>query len=163
MDFKTNVEQTLAPYGLVAKSNTWYLVAGGKDHIRVLRVSKIIEAHILEETFEYPQDFNLPTFWKSWCEDFKKKRLIFSVTARVSPELIEHLPHIFDEHTKSILAQAGEPDERGHVILTLPFDSFEAARSRILSWGRAVEVLEPLSLRMSVNDFAQQIVNLYDQ
>ena len=162
-DFKTNVEQTLDPYGLVAKSNTWYLEAGGKDHIRVLRVSRIFEAQMLDDSFEYPQDFNLPAFWKSWCEDFKKKQCIFSVTARVSPELIESLPHIFDEHTKPILAQAGKPDERGRVILTLPFDSFEAARTRILSWGRAVEVLEPLSLRMSVIDFAQQIVNLYNQ
>jgi len=163
MDFKTNVEQTLAPYGLVAKSNTWYLVAGGKDHIRVVCVSKIIEAQMLDETFEYPQGFNLPAFWKNWCEDFKKKQSVFSVTARVSPELIESLPHLFGEHMKPILAQAGKPDERGRVILTLPFDSFEAARTRILSWGRAVEVLEPLSLRMSVADFAQQIVNLYNQ
>lgn len=160
-EFRANVEQTLNPYGLVAKSNTWYLVAGGKDHIRVLRVSKIIEAQMLDDTFEYPQDFNLPAFWKSWCEDFKKKRLIFSVTARVSPELIEYLPRIFGEHTDRILAQAGKPDERGRVILTLPFDSFEAARARILSLGGAIEVLEPPSLRMSVVDFARQITDLY--
>jgi predicted DNA-binding transcriptional regulator YafY len=159
-DFHTHVEQTLDPYGLVAKSNTWYLVAGGKDHTRVLRVSRIIEVQMLDETFEYPQEFNLPVFWKSWCEDFKKSRCVFSVTARISPELIQSLPYVFDEHADSILAQAGVPDDRGRVTLTLPFDSFEAARARILSWGRAVEVLEPLSLRMSVADFAQQIVNL---
>ena len=37
--FRTSVGQTLAPYGSVAKSNTWYLVAGQEDYIRVLRVS----------------------------------------------------------------------------------------------------------------------------
>jgi predicted DNA-binding transcriptional regulator YafY len=160
-EFRTDVEQIFEPFGLVAKSNTWYLVAGGMDYIRVIRISKIIEAQILDEIFEYPQDFNLPVFWKSWCEDFKKNRLIFTVTARVSPELIEYLPRIFGEHTNPILAQAGTPDERGRVILTLTFDSFEAARARILSLGNAVEVLEPLSLRMSVIDFAQQIADLY--
>jgi predicted DNA-binding transcriptional regulator YafY len=46
--------------------------------------------------------------------------------------------------------------------VTLPFESFEAARSRILGLGKAVEVMEPLSLRMSVIDFARQINNLYD-
>lgn len=83
------------------------------------------------------------------------------MTARVSPELIEHLPRIFGEHTDHILAQASQPDEQGCVILTLPFDGFESARSRILGLGRAVEVLEPLSLRISVIDFARQITNLY--
>lgn len=71
-EFRTRVEQTLEPYGLVAKSNTWYPVAGQKDLTRVLRVSRIIESRILEETFEYPRGFNLSAFWKSWCEDFKR-------------------------------------------------------------------------------------------
>jgi predicted DNA-binding transcriptional regulator YafY len=160
-DFKTNVEQTLAPFGLVAKSNTWYLVAGGADHIRVLRVSKILEAQMLEETFEYPEDFHLPTFWKNWCEDFKKKQFVFSATVKISPELMEQLPRFFGEHTASILTQAGAPDQSGRVTLTLPFDSFESARARLLSWGSAVEALEPLSLRMSVLDFAQQIIKIH--
>jgi predicted DNA-binding transcriptional regulator YafY len=160
-EFRADVEQTLAPYGLVAKSNTWYLVASGTDHLRVLRVSKVIQAQILEETFDYPEDFHLATFWKSWCEDFKKKQLVFSATVKASPELMEHLPRFFGEHSASILTQAGQPDERGRVTLTLPFESFESARDRILSWGGAVEVLEPLSLRMSVLDFAQQVTKLY--
>lgn len=160
-EFRTNVAQVLSPYGLVAKSNTWYLVAGHQDHIRVLRVSKIIEAQMLEESFEYPQEFNLPAFWKYWCEDFKKNRPVFMVIARVSAELIAHLPRIFGEHTEDILAQAGKADELGRILLTLPFESFESARTRILGLGQAIEVLEPLSLKMSVIDFAHQIENLY--
>ncbi len=161
-EFRTNVTQVLSPYGLVAKSNTWYLVAGQQAHIRVLRVSKIIEAHMLEEGFEYPQEFNLPSFWKCWCEDFKKNRPVFMVTARVSSELIAHLPRIFGEHTEDILAQAGKADELGRIVLTLPFESFESARTRILGLGQAIEVLGPLSLRMSVIDFAHQINKLYE-
>lgn len=161
-EFRTSVEQVLSPYGLVAKSNTWYLVAGQQTHIRVLRVSKIIESQMLEEIFEYPQEFNLPSFWKCWCEDFKKNRPVFMVKARVSAELIDHLPRIFGEYTKDILTQAGAPDEQGYVMLFLPFESFESARTRILGLGRAIEVLEPLSLRMSVIDFGHQIDQLYN-
>lgn len=161
-EFRTDVEQVLAPYGLVAKSNTWYLVAGQQDHIRVLRVSKIVESKMLEETFEYPQEFSLPSFWKYWCEDFKKNRFIFAATVRVSSELIRHFPHLFGEHKNNLLIQAGATDEQGRVLLTLPFESFESARSIILGLGRAVEVLEPLSLRMSVIDFAHQIDDLYN-
>ncbi len=37
----------------------------------------------------------------------------------------------------------------------------EAARERILGFGRAVEVLEPQALRKSIVDFATQIVTFY--
>jgi hypothetical protein len=47
------------------------------------------------------------------------------------------------------------------VTLELPFDSFVAARSRLLGLGRAVEVLEPETLRKSLIDFAEQTVGFY--
>jgi predicted DNA-binding transcriptional regulator YafY len=45
--------------------------------------------------------------------------------------------------------------------LELFFESLEAARERILGFGRGVEVLEPPALRGSVLDYAEQIVGLY--
>ena len=47
------------------------------------------------------------------------------------------------------------------IFLTLPFESLENARDRILALGRSVEVLEPEALRASVIDFAEQIVKFY--
>ncbi|MCL4878149.1 MAG: hypothetical protein KJ064_15930 [Anaerolineae bacterium] len=44
---------------------------------------------------------------------------------------------------------------------TIYRETFESARRYLLSWGRAVEVLEPL--RKSVLDFARQIVDYYDR
>ena len=49
----------------------------------------------------------------------------------------------------------------GWVTLDLLFESFIAARSRLFGLGRAVEVLESESLRMSLVDFAEQIVGFY--
>lgn len=46
---------------------------------------------------------------------------------------------------------------------TIYRETFESARRYLLSWGRAVEVLEPLPLRKSVLDFARQIVDYYDR
>jgi len=43
----------------------------------------------------------------------------------------------------------------------LAFESFEAAREKILGFGRDVEVLEPRALRLSVQDYAEQITSLY--
>ena len=52
-------------------------------------------------------------------------------------------------------------DAAGWVEIELSFESFEAARERILGFGRGVEVLEPAALRRSVADMAEQIVDLY--
>jgi predicted DNA-binding transcriptional regulator YafY len=47
------------------------------------------------------------------------------------------------------------------MTLDLAFESFVAARTRLLGLGRAVEVLEPESLKKSLIDFAEQIVMFY--
>lgn len=48
------------------------------------------------------------------------------------------------------------------IALTLCFESLEAARERILGYGRALEILAPWELRESVLDYARQIVELYE-
>ena len=161
LDFGAQVEYAVAPYGLVAKTNVWYLVARREDHLRVYRVSKISEALIQDEVFERPGDFNLADFWTAWCADFEVSRPYYPVTARVAPELIPHLPGLFGESFRQVIAEAAAPDEKGWLTLVLPFETFEAARGRILALGRAIEVIEPEALRCSVVDFARQTMSRY--
>jgi predicted DNA-binding transcriptional regulator YafY len=156
-DFGTDVEMALAPYGLVAKATVWYLVGAQENHLRVLRVSRIQQASISAESFEYPPAFDLPSFWKSWCQDFELNRPHYQATLRVSPTLAallsgNHLP---------FLAIPPSQDIDGWQVVTLTFESFESARTQILGYGGAAEVLEPLALRRSVQDFAQQTLARY--
>lgn len=75
-DFGTQVQQIVAPYGLVAKASTWYLAyAHPSGDERALRVSRVTEAVILDETFERPAGFDLPEFWKGWCVDFEDSQI----------------------------------------------------------------------------------------
>jgi len=55
----------------------------------------------------------------------------------------------------------GEEQEAGWSKWLVAFAGFDEARGRILALGRAVEVVEPLPLRLSVIDFAQQIGDMY--
>ena len=65
------------------------------------------------------------------------------------------------ERARGLLTRPHAPDKDGWVVLDLPFESFITARTRLLGLGRAVEVLEPESLRKSLVDFAEQIVSFY--
>jgi predicted DNA-binding transcriptional regulator YafY len=161
-DFGTQVLQIVAPYGLVAKASVWYLVyAHPAGDVRALQVSRVVEAVLLDEAFQRPPDFDLADFWKGWCAEFEEGRNRYMTTVRVAPKLITQLPYYFGEDIRDLLAQASPPDAEGWINLTLPFESLSAARARILGFGRAVEVLEPVALRKSVIDFAEQIAAFY--
>ena len=161
-DFGTQVQQVVAPYGLVAKASVWYLVyAHPAGDVRALQVSRVAEAIILAETFQRPPGFDLTDFWKGWCAEFEEGRFRYMATVRVAPNLVPLLPYYFGEDFRNLLVQAPPPDAEGWITLTLPFESLLAARTRILGFGRAVEVLEPEVLRKSVIDFAEQITAFY--
>lgn len=161
-DLGTRVEQTVAPYGLVAKASVWYLIyTHPSGDLRALQVSRVAEAVILDETFERPPGFDLAGFWKDWCAKFEEGRNRYMATIRVAPEFVPLLPYYFSYNLHDPLIRASPPDAEGWITLTLPFESLPAARARILGFGRAVEVLEPEALRKSVIDFAEQISAFY--
>lgn len=161
--FGAEISLVFAPYGLAAKANVWYLVGEANGRLRTLRVSEITQAMILEQPFAYPPDFDLASYWKTWSEAYERERPFYPVTARISPALSSHLHFIFGDQAQSILAQAGPGDAEGWLTVTLPFETLEAARTRLLGLGRAVEVLAPLALRMSLIDYARQVVALYNE
>ena len=80
---------------------------------------------------------------------------------RVSPQFLPYLPQYFGEPIRAQIARAGPPDREGWMVLTLPFETLEDARDRILSFGGAVEVLTPPAVRNSILAYAAHTVALY--
>jgi hypothetical protein len=129
--------------------------------MRVYLVSHLLDVRLTDRPFARPPDFDLARFWQTWCTEEEQHRVDYRVTVRVSPELIEWLPHYLGVHARAAIADAGPADQAGWITLQLGFESLPAARERLLGLGRAVEVLEPRALRLSMVDFAHQIVDLY--
>jgi predicted DNA-binding transcriptional regulator YafY len=161
LPFDAQAQWQVEPYGLVAKASTWYLVCGRGGHVRVLRVAGVMDAQVLDESFQRPAGFDLATFWGSWCADVEESRPSYRVLVRAAPNLLPDLSQSFGDEILDQVARGNPPDEEGWLRLTLPFESLESARSRLLGFGRAVEVLAPRPLRESVRDYGQQIATLY--
>jgi predicted DNA-binding transcriptional regulator YafY len=161
LPFEGQAGWLVEPYGLVAKGGTWHLVCARDDHMRVYRVSRVLDAAVTPETFERPADFDLAAFWRAWCAQVEENRPYYPVTVRVAPDFLAWLPYYFGALIRDQVTAAGPPDEDGWIMLTLPFETLEDARARILGFGRAVEVLSPRALRNAVLDYATQIVSLY--
>jgi predicted DNA-binding transcriptional regulator YafY len=162
-DFNATSEQVVAPYGLVAKASVWYLIFSRAGHIRAWRVARIVLASMLPQSFERRADFDLAAFWQKWCADFEKDRSHYMVHALVSPSLAARLSRLLRENQPEVLNLPPSAVQReGWQAMTLTFENFENARTRILGYGGAIEVLDPPALRASVADYAQQIRVLYD-
>jgi predicted DNA-binding transcriptional regulator YafY len=146
--------RVVEPYGLVVKAGVWYLVFAYEDNLRVRRVSKLVGARLTGDHFLRREAFDLREFWEDWCRKYEEMRTAFRVRVRAAPQALSSL-------NRNAVQPERDPDVQGWLTLDLAFESFEAARERILSLGRAVEVLEPASLRYSVLDFARQVVDFY--
>jgi predicted DNA-binding transcriptional regulator YafY len=159
--FATEMERLVAPYALVAKAGVWYLVCARNDALHVHRVSQLLDVRLSAESFRRPVSFDVAAFWEEWCAEYEMFLSDFTATVRVAPGFVPELPRYFGSSIHAKVAGAGPPDAEGWITLELCFESFEAARDRILGFGRGVEVLKPHPLRRSVLDYAQQIVALY--
>jgi len=161
LPFATEVQRTISPYGLVAKAGEWYLVCGRREGVRVYRVADLVDVCVSDEVFARPQDFDLVKYWEGWCAEHEAGFSRYTAVLRISPNLIPHLHHTFGQQIVPKIG-AATPDAAGWITLELTFSSFFAARERILGLGNGVKVAEPAALRLSVLDFATQIVALYE-
>jgi predicted DNA-binding transcriptional regulator YafY len=157
------LEQCVDPYGLVAKAGAWYLVCARNGRPRVHRLSDLITVSVLDETFERLAGFDLESFWKAWCARREQNQTHYPVSVRVAAGMLPFLPMYFGESIKPKILEAGPPDEDGWITLELSFESLEAARDRLLAFGRGVAVLAPRALRESIQDYAAQITALYEK
>jgi predicted DNA-binding transcriptional regulator YafY len=159
--FDTRLEFIIEPLGLVAKLNDWHLVGSDQDYLRVFMVANIVEVEILDQGFRRPPDFDLVQYWNEWCKTAREQRAFYHARLRMSPTLLGKLRYYLSESDKFTVLETASTDDKGWCEVIIQYENYFAARQSILNFGRAAEVLEPEALRVSVIDFAQQIVDLY--
>ena len=155
------IQQVADPYGLVAKAGVWHLIYAAEGLVRVLPVGRVIEVESLSEGFQRPGDFDLAGFWRDWCAEHEARRVGYPAIVRVSPEMAPFLAYYFGHGVREALDEASPPDAQGWITVRLFFERLEEARARILGLGAGAEVPEPVALRLSVADHAEQIARLY--
>jgi predicted DNA-binding transcriptional regulator YafY len=150
------------PYGLVAKTSLWYVIAAAGDDTRAYRLARIAAAEVVDETFERDPAFDLAAFWTEWCSTFEASRPRYPVVARIAPAGLAVLSMVLGEGMRAAIDTAGPPDAEGWRELPLVFESMEAARTRLLGLGPVAEVLDPPELRESIRLAATAIAALHE-
>jgi predicted DNA-binding transcriptional regulator YafY len=153
------------PYGLAAKAGVWHVVCAADARVRVFAVNELLSVEPTGKAFVRPADFDLEEFWRQWRRQRRAEQGRFRVQVRVSPAMAAELPLHLGEVVRPQLAAAPGGATPGDEWLTiqLHFNSFEEARTKLLGLGAGVEVETPAALRLSVLDYAQQVVQLYSR
>ena len=144
-------ERTGDPLGLVAKGSTWYLVARVNGETRTYRVSRIREAEALERSSAGPPEFDLAAYWDRSAAEFREKLPRYYATFLARPEVMRWV-----RYRGWRLEEEAAVGER--VRIRLRFDVEAEAVQFALSFGGAVEVVEPEELREKVLAGARAIL-----
>jgi predicted DNA-binding transcriptional regulator YafY len=144
------VERVVDPLGLVAKGNTWYLVANGATGFRTYRVSRIQAATVLDLAVKRPANFDLEKYWKHSTEQFKQSWPRFDATLRLRPGVAREMKmwrtaSAVDDPDPSGALESGE-----WTTLRVQFDDEEQARFMVLGMGSRAQVVAPGSLRDAI-------------
>jgi predicted DNA-binding transcriptional regulator YafY len=138
-------------YGLVYKSDTWYLVGFSHDEKKLRRwdITRISEVRTTKGVFSRPQDFDLPKWWAVELEAFGKgtirvlMRIDKSAWPRFSRFQWKKENRFFDKET--------------HFEVEMIVDKYEWLIDLVMVNRGDVEILEPLEVRSKIKAVAETI------
>jgi predicted DNA-binding transcriptional regulator YafY len=141
------VERIVYPLGIVAKRNVWYLIAQSSGDMRTYRISRLVDARMLEEMFARPQGFDLEQYWEQSTQQFKNSLPRYPARLKVHPKLHSR---IGQERYASIIQTEEAKEGSEWLELDIEFQTLHSACEIILSYGSLVEVMAPEELRATV-------------
>jgi predicted DNA-binding transcriptional regulator YafY len=150
------VERLVDPLGLVAKGSVWYLVAAVDADVRTYRVSRVQDVRLTGQAIIRPRDFDLAAFWRAASADFKARLPRYATLMRVASSVLPAVRQV-----RRVSIDAEQSDGPDHVRAGLAFDSVDDAAAFALTWGRDVEVLQPVELRQQVASAARELARRY--
>ena len=152
-------ERIVCPLGLVAKGSAWYLAAmHGQAEYRTYRISRILHADVLPETFVRPPHFNLAAYWNENKARFAASLPEYEIEVLADPSIIGRLTFTDKFVQKS---EIGEAEAGGRLPVTLRFDTEEEALAYVLGFGSKMKVIRPKSLIPQIVEQARAAISLY--
>ena len=155
------VSRTLEPVGLVLKGGAWYVVAVVEGQLRTYRASRVVEATLLDEPVDRPDDFDLAAFWVESSAAYERDQPSVVVDVRVREEQAWRLNQVFGRGTVAGGERVEETDHPGTVRLRVRLGYPDEVPGLLLAVGHDVDVLGPPEIREKVAVLANRIADRY--
>lgn len=147
-------ERLIDPWGLVAKDDIWYLLAGTEHGRRTFRVDRIVDFDVADQDAVRPADFTLGSAWDEVVTEMERRRSATSATVLIDARFVRILRDHFGRHC---VVEAELDDGRSRVRVAAP-TPLDIARN-LAGWGSMIEVVEPPSVRAELARIGAELVN----
>ncbi len=152
-------QRVIDPYGVIYWNNKWYTIGFChlRNEIRSFRAERILQINRTQMTFQRPEAFSAKEFFlQNLLPDLANKDRVVSVVIRGRAEALDDLSihwflgHHLKERTPN---QAVFILEEGVMNGYVPYS--------LLSYGRAIEIIEPESLKKRLAVIASELMEYY--
>jgi predicted DNA-binding transcriptional regulator YafY len=153
---RERTERLVDPWGLVAKDDIWYVLAGTDRGRRTFRVDRIVAADPTDMPSGRPDDFDLDEAWRAVVGEMEQRRsgtwATVLIETRFAPILADH----FGRHYE-VEAELPGGSSRVRVDAPTPRD---IART-LAGWGSLVEVIGPPEVREELARIGRELTATY--
>lgn len=143
--------RTVFPIKIFFKANAWYLQAyqSDKDVYRTYKLSRMNEICLHEDYFDLHKLTNIPQVLE-YHEDVKKIDVILKFQKYLGS-------FVYDEFSYHDITE----DNDGYLVKT-SVPNHQWLLSFLLSFGKGIEIIEPLELKQEYVNEIQDILNIYN-
>jgi predicted DNA-binding transcriptional regulator YafY len=135
-------ERVVHPLGLVAKRQTWYLIADTAAGMRTFRVSRVRAVVLTDQPVVRPAGFDLAGTWKSVLSTLDERRTPCKVTALADAGIVGVLHGVLGTRLT-----VGDGVEDGRVSIEVRGHSAHVVAAELAGWADHVEVIAPDAVR----------------
>ncbi|MDO7908756.1 YafY family protein [Paenibacillus sp. JX-17] len=142
--------RVVSPYGLTLVQGNWILLAhcDMRQDVRHFRLSRMTDLSVLEDRFLLPHDFDLSSYRPP---DDRDERILVRANPSIADKIIEAV-HFYIETIE---------ERKEDMIFQFRVRYPEELLHYFLGWGGDIEVIEPASLRLKIQEVAKKILEHY--
>lgn len=149
-------ERVVHPLGLVAKRQTWYLIADTDAGMRTFRVSRVRAVVLTDRPVVRPAGFDLAETWQSVLSTLDERRTPCKVTALADPGIVTTLQGVLGTRLS-----VGEAGHDGRVTLEVRGHSAQVVAAELAGFADHVEVTAPQMVRTHLAHLGARLTDRY--